>query len=62
MPPMMSPEDLVDGALAGLERGEVVCVPALEDEALVQRLADAQVTIVKSAAMQPKLADRYRHS
>jgi uncharacterized protein len=62
MPPMMSPEDLVDGALAGLERGEVVCVPALEDEALVQRLADAQVTIVRSAAMQPKLAHRYRHS
>jgi short-subunit dehydrogenase len=62
MPPMMSPEDLVEGALAGLDRGEVVCVPALEDETLIQHLAETQATIVRTAGMQPQLAQRYRRS
>jgi short-subunit dehydrogenase len=62
MPPMMSPEDLVEGALAGLDTGEVVCIPALDDETLLQNLAEAQATLVRTAGMQPQLAGRYRRS
>ena len=34
---VMSPEDLVDAALAGLDQGEVVTLPALADKALWDR-------------------------
>jgi uncharacterized protein len=62
LPPMMSPDDIVSGALAGLALGEVICVPALADAALLDRLAEAQLAVFRAAAMQPKptLAERYR--
>jgi short-subunit dehydrogenase len=62
LPPMMSAEDIVTGALAGLALGEVVCVPALSDTALLDRLAEAQLAVFRAAVMQPKpsLGERYR--
>jgi hypothetical protein len=63
LPPMMSPEDVVSGALAGLAQGEVVCVPALADAALLDRLADAQLAVFRAAVLPtPVLAQRYRGS
>jgi uncharacterized protein len=63
LPPMMSPEDIVTGALAGLAQGEVVCVPALADMGLLDRLTDAQLAVFKAAVLPtPVLAQRYRGS
>jgi uncharacterized protein len=59
MPPRMSPEDIARAALAGLARGEVVCVPALEDVAALQRLEEAQRAVL-AVARTPDLAARYR--
>jgi short-subunit dehydrogenase len=63
LPPMMSPEDIVTGSLAGLAQGEVVCVPALADAALLDRLTEAQLAVFKAAVLPtPVLAQRYRGS
>jgi short-subunit dehydrogenase len=63
LPPMMSPEDIVTGALAGLAQGEVVCVPALADTGLLDRLKDAQLAVFRAAVLPtPALAQRYRGS
>jgi len=44
-----------------LAKGELVCVPALADAALIDRLGEAQRAVVKAAAMQgAALAERYR--
>lgn len=59
LPPMMTPADLVQGALSGLRQGETVCVPALDDAQLLDRLWEFQGIIVRSAGMQPKLVSRY---
>jgi short-subunit dehydrogenase len=61
MPPMMSAADIVTASLAGLAAGEVCCVPGLVDASLLDRLAEAQLAVMR-AANQPKLADRYVHS
>ncbi|MBV8764570.1 MAG: SDR family oxidoreductase [Hyphomicrobiales bacterium] len=60
LPPTMSADDVVKASLAGLAQGEIVCVPALEDVALLSRLAEAQVAVLQAAAWQPVLAGRYR--
>jgi len=39
---VMSPEDVVTASMAGLERGEVICVPALEEPALLKKMEEAQ--------------------
>ena len=39
---VMSPEDVVTASLTGLERGEVICVPTLEDSDMLARIEDAQ--------------------
>src|SRR5262249_17488162 len=49
MPPTMTPGDLAAASLAGLERGEVVCIPALEDATLLDRLTENQRAIFASA-------------
>lgn len=61
MPPPMSAEDVVTASLAGLARGEVTCVPGLEDPTLLDRLAEAQRAVLMSAN-NPTLAARYRES
>ncbi len=39
---VMKPEDLVDASLKGLELGEVICVPAMEDERLLEKIQESQ--------------------
>ncbi|XKK38150.1 hypothetical protein HFP72_26700 [Nocardiopsis sp. ARC36] len=41
--PRLSAEDLVTGALRGLERGEVVCAPGVEDATLLDRVFEADL-------------------
>ena len=59
MPPRMSPDDVARASLVGLARGEVVCVPALEDAAALHAVDEAQRAVFP-AARQPGLATRYR--
>jgi uncharacterized protein len=62
----MSSEDIVTATVAGLELGEVVCVPALEDATLVDKVGEAQRALLGSASVGarggigPQLATRYR--
>jgi short-subunit dehydrogenase len=53
----MSAEDVVTASLAGLERGEVVCVPGLSEPEAVTRLAEAELDLRTASA--PELAARY---
>jgi short-subunit dehydrogenase len=59
MPPRMGPDDVARASLAGLARDEVVCVPALEDASLLQRLDENQQAILAASRI-PALASRYR--
>ena len=60
-PEKMTPDDVVTASLSGLAQGEVMCVPALADAALLDRLAEAQRAVLMAGAMQGvALADRYR--
>jgi short-subunit dehydrogenase len=59
MPPMMKAADVVAASLAALAHGEVVCVPGLDDAALLERLAEVRRTVLTSAN-RPALAQRYR--
>ena len=59
MPPRMTAPDVVTASLAALRRGEVVCIPGLEDATLLERLAEIQRTIVPSGN-KPTLAPRYQ--
>ncbi len=58
-PNAMPPEDVVAAALAGLERGEVTCVPGLEDVGALDRLSEAQRALL-GQANRGALAPRYR--
>jgi hypothetical protein len=60
LPPMMSADDFVTASLAGLMGNEVVCVPALADAAMFDRVAEAQVAVLRATHLQPVLAERYR--
>jgi uncharacterized protein len=59
MPPMMQAADVVVASLAAMARGEVVCLPGLDDAVLFERLADAERTVMINAG-KPALAQRYR--
>lgn len=59
MPPRMTALDVVAASLAALQRGEVTCIPGLDDAALLQRLTEAQRTVI-SSANRPVLAPRYQ--
>ncbi|HEY0487610.1 MAG TPA: SDR family NAD(P)-dependent oxidoreductase [Mycobacteriales bacterium] len=54
----MSAEDVVTASLAGLDAGEVVVAPGLEDPAAVDRLIAAEAEL--RGASRPVLAARYR--
>ncbi len=56
---VMSPEDVVTASMAGLERGEVICVPTLEDASLLTRIEDAQRQFFEQTRT-GTLAQRYR--
>jgi uncharacterized protein len=55
----MTAPDVVAASLAALRRGEVTCLPGLEDAALLERLTESQRTVL-SSANRPALASRYR--
>ncbi|WP_166024548.1 SDR family NAD(P)-dependent oxidoreductase [Streptomyces chilikensis] len=54
----MPPADVVTASLAGLEAGEVVCVPGLADAEAVSRLAAAELEVRNGSG--PRMAHRYR--
>jgi len=56
---IMEPEDVVDASLRGLELGEVVCAPGLEDPQLVDTLDEAHRTVFRDA-IRGVVAPRYR--
>ncbi|CAL9320280.1 hypothetical protein SUDANB148_06121 [Streptomyces sp. SudanB148_2056] len=49
----------MSASLAGLEAGEVVCVPGLTDAEAVARLAEAELTL--RAGSGSRMAPRYAH-
>ncbi|MEW2355510.1 SDR family NAD(P)-dependent oxidoreductase [Spirillospora sp. NPDC029432] len=55
--PRMSAEDVVTACLRGLELGEVVCAPGVEDERLLRAVFDADLAAF--GAQSPRLATRY---
>jgi short-subunit dehydrogenase len=55
----MQPDDVVAASRAALDAGELVCIPGLEDPALVEQLTGAQRAIVQ-AGNQRELASRYK--
>jgi short-subunit dehydrogenase len=57
--PRMTAADVVTASLAALARGEVTCVPGLDDPSLLERLAEAQRAVLMSAN-RPTLARRYQ--
>lgn len=56
--PRMSAEDVVVAALAGIELGEVVSAPGVEDYRLLEAVFGADLAAF--AAQSPQLASRYR--
>ena len=61
MPPeiVMSPEDVVQASLKGLELGELICVPGLDDPAMADRIGAAQRELLQHSGS-GTLADRYQ--
>lgn len=56
---VMKPEDVVQASLRGLELGEVVCVPVLEDASLLQQVEESQKRLFELTRT-GTLANRYR--
>jgi uncharacterized protein len=57
--PVLQPDEVVCAALAGLRRGEVICVPGLNDPSMTDTVSQAQQALLLTAVSSP-LADRYR--
>jgi uncharacterized protein len=57
--PRMSAQDVVTASLRGLELGEVVCAPGVEDASLLDAVSLADLTAF-GAQSGPELAQRYR--
>jgi short-subunit dehydrogenase len=56
---LMAPEEVVQASLAGLELGEVVCMPTLADPALLARVDESQRHLFEQTRT-GRLADRYQ--
>jgi uncharacterized protein len=56
--PRMSAEDVVTASLRGLELGETVCAPGVEDASLLDAIFRADLAAF--GAQSPELANRYR--
>ena len=56
--PRLEPEQIVQASLLALERGEIVCIPTLEDPDLLKRRDQAEIDLLMSG-MRPDLAERY---
>jgi short-subunit dehydrogenase len=55
--PRMSADDVVTAALRGLELGEVVCAPGVEDASLLESVFEADLAAF--GGQSPELATRY---
>ena len=58
LPGMLKPADVVQASLAGLGLGEVVCIPAMDDPAVLQAATEAR-TAVFGAVRGASIAQRY---
>lgn len=58
--PRMSAQDVVTASLRGLELGELVCAPGVEDASLLDAVFRADLAVF--GAQSPELAQRYRPS
>ena len=58
--PRMSADDVVSASLRGLELGEVVCAPGVENSELLDEVSRADLAAFGAQA--PQLAARYRAS
>ncbi|WP_216902875.1 SDR family NAD(P)-dependent oxidoreductase [Nocardia alni] len=58
--PRMSADDVVTAALRGLELGEVVCAPGVQDSTLLDTVFQADLAAF--AGQSPELAGRYRRA
>ena len=56
--PRLDPEDVVKASMIALELGEVVCIPTLEEAAVLERHNQAENEVM-AAVMRPTLAQRY---
>jgi short-subunit dehydrogenase len=56
--PRPEPEEVVSASMIGLERGEVVCIPTLEDSDRLLHHDQAEADVL-AANMRPALAERY---
>lgn len=59
--PVMDPAEVVNAAMKGLARGEVVCIPSLEDPGMIDQLGEIERTMLLTASS-GGLATRYRPS
>jgi short-subunit dehydrogenase len=59
--PVMQADEVVTAALTGLRRGEITCIPGLDDTGLTDALRQAQQTLLMTAVTSP-LASRYQAS
>jgi short-subunit dehydrogenase len=59
LPPGMKAHDVVQASLVALEKGEVVCIPPLEDASVFERVGESQRGAL-GAARSGKLASRYQ--
>ena len=58
--PRLEPEQVVQASMLALDRGEIVCIPTLEDAELLLRHDEAESAIL-IGGMRPALAERYSH-
>ncbi len=56
--PRLEPEQIVQASMLGLELGEIVCMPSLEDTERLQRRDQAELAVL-AGGMRPTLATRY---
>ena len=56
--PRLEPEQVVRASMIGLDRGELVCIPTLENADLLKRYDESEIGVFTSG-MRPQLAERY---
>jgi short-subunit dehydrogenase len=57
--PRLDPADIVEASLRGLQQGELVCIPSLENTDALERRDQAEAAVLTDG-MRAQLADRYR--
>lgn len=56
--PRLEPDKVVQASMLALDRGELVCIPTLEDADLLKRHDQGEIEILMNG-MRPELAQRY---